>query len=233
MNGIDEIMNECPFETVGKCECGGDIITLSDNRQVCATCTAAEIKSNEAQNWSRWKTGIGEKGNIWSWDDLIIANDRHKGLVTKLAGIAQGYTRASNTIFGLICYGNRDTGKSTHMELLRRSMVDHGHSCIYIEEKRLPDIYFNNHDYYTKDKLIDCDMLIIEEAGTGSDNENIVSHQIALMSERHKLRRITILITNFDPKDPNGVLAKRYDYDMLRRYGLVKFDFSGHRGYMW
>ena len=105
----------------------------------------------------------------------------------------------------LFFYGTVGTGKSFLSCCVAKELMDQGHSVIYFGATGLFDL-LSNAAFHTKDReerqnaysdLYRCDLLIIDDLGTGLTNQFTSSQLFSLLNERHLGKKSTLISTNF------------------------------------
>ena len=104
----------------------------------------------------------------------------------------------------LFFYGTVGTGKSFLSNCIAKELLDKGHSVIYFSAGACFDLLAKSvFDHESKEELSglkedlsSCELLIIDDLGTELTNAFVASSLFALLSDRHLLKRSTIISTN-------------------------------------
>lgn len=139
----------------------------------------------------------------------------------------------NNDKFNLLFYGMPGLGKTFMCNAIAKDILDRCYSVIYYSSCELSKIVisdaFNNG--YDRDETLDtsmkniydCDLLILDDLGTESNNQIFTSELFNIINTRLISHRPTIISTNLDLKDLRDKYTERISSRLIEGYEIFKF----------
>lgn len=140
-----------------------------------------------------------------------------------------------NSFHNLFFYGTSGSGKTFLSSCIAGSLINSGHSVIYISAVRLfqvcADYTFNekkNTDDYAYKSLFSADLLIIDDLGTEVSNTFTTSSFFYLINDRLLNSKSTIISTNLTLGEIAGAYSQRVYSRLVEKYNFFHlFGFDG------
>lgn len=197
-----------------ECELCHDMGFIGRERCICFKRALSKLVYNESNI-----RDIVEKENFNSFDYSLFSDDPcdtdpESGL-TPRASILKTVSYVKEFIRNfdhehqnLMLCGNTGVGKTFLSNCIAKELLDSGHTVIYYTAYHLFDYLakakfsndrsFEDDEMTSPDKLVECDLLIIDDLGTELTNSFTVSSLFAIVNERILKNRSTIITTNLD-----------------------------------
>ena len=128
----------------------------------------------------------------------------------------------------LLFYGGAGCGKTFLSSCIANALIENNVDVVYKSAVRLfadyLDHIFNRAD--TKKALarvMDAQLLIIDDLGTEAVNQHTVSYLFQIMNERAIRNKPTVISTNLTPKEISGTYTERVSSRVFERYEMVEF----------
>lgn len=131
----------------------------------------------------------------------------------------------------LYLYGATGVGKTFLTNCIAKELIDSSHSVIYVSAIRLFEILagntFKRSNDTTKDadlaeRLLDCDLLIIDDLGTELVNSFTASALFNCINERHLRQKSVIISTNLSLAELRANYSERVFSRITSNYTLLK-----------
>ena len=132
----------------------------------------------------------------------------------------------------LLITGNTGTGKTFLCNCIAKELLDSGHSVVYQTEYELFDALvahaFSSNDQearYKYECIADCDLLVIDDMGTGFNNSLTSTEFFRILNERLLNHRSTLISTNLHFEDIQNNYSERVlsriigSFDFIELYG--------------
>lgn len=131
----------------------------------------------------------------------------------------------------LLFYGPTGLGKTFMANCIAKALLDQGKIVIYQTASKLFDLlgtyYFKqigwDQDPHVVDRLMTCDLLIIDDLGTELTNAFTASQLFQIVNDRQLAGYRTIISTNLQNKDLVDVYDDRTCSRLVAYYNFVKF----------
>ena len=131
----------------------------------------------------------------------------------------------------LLIYGNTGLGKTFLSNCIAKELLDSSHTVLYYTAfrffKYLEGCAFNydqsgDGGILSEDRLIECDLLILDDIGTEMTNTFTNSALYTVINERHIKRHPTIISTNLTLAELESRYSERIFSRLSKDYSLLK-----------
>ena len=129
----------------------------------------------------------------------------------------------------LFFYGTVGTGKSFLSGCAAKELIESGHSVIYFSAAGLFELLsknifdYKNKEESSRDDLLNCDLLIIDDLGTEYTKNIAPSVLFSLLNGRHLNKKSTIISTNLSLEDIRNRYSDRVFSRITNQYHICKF----------
>ncbi len=141
----------------------------------------------------------------------------------------QDFVRTFDTEFhNLFFYGDTGIGKTYLSNCVAKELLDSGHSVIYFTAPSLLHVFEKNAFDRTKDsdedygRILECDLLIIDDLGTELANAFTVSQLFLCLNERILRQKSTIISTNLGLGQLAEIYSERTFSRISSNYTIIK-----------
>lgn len=132
----------------------------------------------------------------------------------------------------ILLYGNTGLGKTFLINCIAKEILDMSYSVVYLTAFQFFDI-MSRHAFsksieekteaaHQFEYIFDCDLLIIDDLGTETDNAFTSSQLYQCINERHLTRKPTIISTNFSLNEVKMRYSERIFSRFMSNYKLFK-----------
>ncbi len=162
-------------------------------------------------------------------DRQLSPRDNIKKAVEKARNFVHNF---DSEFKNLLITGNTGTGKTFLCNCIAKELLDSGHSVVYQTEYELFDALvahtFSGSDPvvgYKYECIAECDLLVIDDMGTGFNNSLTNTEFFRILNERLLNRRSTLISTNLHFEDIQNNYSERVlsriigSYDFIELYG--------------
>lgn len=157
-----------------------------------------------------------------------------KGHMQKIWAHALNFVKDFDETFtNLMFYGNTGLGKTFLCNCIAKDLLDRGKSVLYVTSpqlfKMVEKVRFDKDDEgigETEEFLslvLTSDLLIIDDLGTEVSTVVTASELFNILNDRLLNRRPTILSTNFEPSEIEGIYSDRITSRIFGNYTICKF----------
>lgn len=129
----------------------------------------------------------------------------------------------------LFIYGDVGVGKSFLSNCIACELLNRGHSVLYFSSSNfftvLADSTFDRNDHeaaYAKERILDADLLVIDDLGTEFNNSFSSSQFFACINERLLNRKSTIISTNLTLNTLKDQYSERSFSRITSNYKMLK-----------
>ena len=138
-----------------------------------------------------------------------------------------------NDKFNLLFYGMPGLGKTFMCNCIAKDILDRCYSACYYSSCELSKLVIANtfKNNYNQDEYLDeslknvydCDLLILDDLGTESNNTIFTSELFNIINTRLNAHRPTIISTNLDMNDLRDRYTERISSRFIEGYEIFKF----------
>ena len=126
----------------------------------------------------------------------------------------------------LLFMGPAGTGKTFLSNCIAKEVIEKGFSVVYLSAmslfEKLAESSFGK-DSDSREQIIGCDLLIIDDLGTEYNNTFVSSQFFYCLNERKLRGRSTIISTNYDMNEIRDAYSERVSSRLLEGYQTCKF----------
>ncbi len=145
-----------------------------------------------------------------------------------VVAIAKDFIHNFSTSFdNLFIYGETGVGKTFLTNCISRELMNQYHSVIYLSAVQLFDIladetFSRESDIGRTDKILNCDLLIIDDLGTELNNAFTTSSLFNCLNERLLKKHSTIISSNLSFVEIQNKYSDRLFSRILGNYKILK-----------
>lgn len=132
----------------------------------------------------------------------------------------------------ILLYGNTGLGKTFLINCIAKELLDMSYTVVYLTAFQFFDI-MGKHTFsksmeekaeasYQFEHIFDCDLLVIDDLGTETDNTFTSSQLYQCINERHLNKKSTIISTNFSLTEIKNRYSERVFSRLISNYKLFK-----------
>ncbi|MCR5145595.1 MAG: ATP-binding protein [Lachnospiraceae bacterium] len=127
----------------------------------------------------------------------------------------------------LLLSGTTGTGKTFLSNCIAKALLDKGFSVIYFTADQFFNVFEKatfEHDEQSnasKERIANCDLLIIDDLGTEFTNSFTVSQLYQCLNDRLLKNKSTVISTNYNMRDFRDIYSERISSRITSNYKLV------------
>ncbi len=191
-------------------------------------CECLQLRATKAAKAKSDIAPLLHKQNFEKFD-LSIFDEKNHTLVQENLTLAKEFVKNfGKENVSLLLYGDAGCGKTFLSSCIAHALLEKNVQVVYKSAVRLfadyLDYVFNRADM--KEELLrvmDAQLLIIDDLGTEAVNQHTVSYLFQLINERAMRGKSTIISTNLSLKEIESIYSARISSRLFERYELVEF----------
>lgn len=170
--------------------------------------------------------GILQRENFDTLDESVYSNPEHMSKVVKYCKqYADGFNPEKSR--SVLLTGSTGTGKTFLCNSIAKALIDKNYSVIYLTAIELFDaiaqakIKDNAEMQKLYDRILTCDLLVIDDLGSELCNALTVSNFFFLINHRLQKSRATIISTNLSLEAMRDIYTERVTSRVKSNYDVI------------